>query len=84
MKSFLSINRSSFLPRKIFIEGLETCSRFSNFPRAGNGPDAPRGFGETGTEGVRWPLVPILLIGGFGYEDFIIRLRPVLAIVDRV
>jgi hypothetical protein len=45
---------------------------FSSFLHAAiSGPGALRGPAETGAGGVGRPLVPILLNGGFGYEDYL-------------
>ena len=44
---------------------------------------ALRGLAETGSGGVRCLLVPILLNGGFGYEDYV-RLFSPLAVDHRI
>src|SRR5215212_5403228 len=49
---------------------LATELRCSNFLSAATrGPSASRGLGEKDAGGVRRRLVPILLNGGFGYEN---------------
>ena len=51
---------------------LEIRLAFSNFLRAAKTVRAPFGGpAETGAGGVRRLLVPILLNGGFGYEDYL-------------
>jgi hypothetical protein len=41
----------------------------------------PQGLTKAGAGGVRRLLIPILLNGGFGYED--LRFRPALALKHR-
>jgi len=63
---------------------LETELVFSSFLAAAlRGPGALRGPVETGAGRLRRLLVPILLNGGFGYEDKL-RLRSPLAVDHRI
>jgi hypothetical protein len=63
---------------------LEIRLAFSNFQYAAiGGPGALRGPAETGAGGVRCLLVPILLNGGFGYEDYVRFFSP-LAVDHRI
>src|ERR1700692_1452282 len=61
---------------------LETGMTFSSFWHAAKAVRAPfGGSAETGAGGVRRLLVPILLNGGFGYENYLRFCSPLA--VDR-
>jgi hypothetical protein len=76
-------NQGFTSPQKM-ADPLETESAFASFlPAATRAVRAPLGGpAETGAGGVRRLLVPILLNGGFGYEN--LRLYSPLAVDDRL
>jgi hypothetical protein len=57
------------LAGKKIVGALETFLGFSNFLAAATAVPGAQWPGKAGAGGVRGLLVPILLYGGFGYED---------------